>query len=56
MRKLKAIWQILFADQWAVFTFEEAAPNPTWLKVPNFRWNISDVDANRNLNRMLTEN
>lgn len=24
MRKLKAIWQILFADQWAVFTFEEA--------------------------------
>ena len=45
MRKLKAIWQILFADQWAVFTFEEAAPNPTWLKVPNFRWNISDNDS-----------
>lgn len=45
MRKLQAIWQILFADQWAVFTFEEAAPNPMWLKVPNFKWNISHNDG-----------
>ncbi len=45
MRKLKAILQILFADQWAVFTFVEAAPNPTWLKVPNFKWNISHNDS-----------
>lgn len=29
MRKLQAIWRILFADKWAVFTFEEAAPDPT---------------------------
>ena len=44
MRKLMAIWQILFSDKWAVFTFEEAAPDPTWLKVPNFFWNISHKD------------
>lgn len=34
MRKLKAIWQILFADQWAVFTFEEAALIQHGLKCP----------------------
>lgn len=44
MRRLKAILRILFADKWAVFTFEEAAPDPTWLKVPNFFWNISHKD------------
>ena len=44
MAKLQAIIQILFADKFAVFTFEDAAPNPTWLKVPNFRWHISHND------------
>ncbi len=44
MAKLQAILQILFADKFAVFTFEDAAPDPTWLKVPNFRWHISHND------------
>ncbi len=29
------------ADHYAVFTFEEAAPDPTWLTVPTFRWIVS---------------
>ncbi len=41
MRKLLAIWRILWANQYAVFTFEEAAPDPIWLTVPTFRWIIS---------------
>lgn len=41
MRKLRVIWQILFADKWAVFTFEEAPDDPEWLTAPYFRWNIS---------------
>lgn len=41
MRKLRAVWQILFADKWAVFTFEEAPNDPEWLTAPYFRWNIS---------------
>ena len=41
MKKLLAIWRILWADQYAVFTFEEAAPDPTWLTVPTFRWILS---------------
>lgn len=44
MKKLLAIWRIIKADKWAVFTFEETAPDPTWLKVPNFFWNISNKD------------
>lgn len=40
MKKLLAIWRIIKADKWAVFTFEETAPDPTWLKVPNFFWFI----------------
>lgn len=42
MSKLKAIWRIICANQYAVFTFEEAAPNPEWLKVPTFRWIVSE--------------
>lgn len=38
MSKLLAIWRILWADHYAVFTFEDAAPDPTWLTVPTFRW------------------
>lgn len=44
MRKLRAIWQILFADKWAVFTYEEAPNNPDWVIPPYFRWNLSDRD------------
>lgn len=36
MSKLIAIWKILWAHQYAVFTFKEAAPDPTWLTVPTF--------------------
>lgn len=39
--KLLAIWRILCSDQYAVFTFEEASPNPEWLTVPTFRWIVS---------------
>lgn len=41
MNKLKAIWHILCSNQFAVFTFRDAAPDPTWLKVPTFSWVIS---------------
>lgn len=41
MRKLQAIWQILFADKWAVFTYEEAPDDAEWMTAPYFRWNIS---------------
>ncbi|MGN1216926.1 MAG: hypothetical protein ACI4TD_03005 [Phocaeicola sp.] len=44
MRKLRAIWQILFADKWAVFTFENAPEDPEWLTAPYFKWNISHKD------------
>lgn len=44
MRKLLAIWNIIMADKWAVFTFEEAPDNPEWLTAPYFRWNISKKD------------
>lgn len=40
--KLKAIWQIIFADKIAVFTWKEATPNPEWLTVPTFSWRLSD--------------
>lgn len=42
MNKLKAIWQIIFANKIAVFTWKEAAPDPTWLTVPTFSWRLSD--------------
>lgn len=42
MNKLKAIWQIIFADKIAVFTWKEAAPDPEWLTVPTFSWIFSD--------------
>ncbi len=42
MNKLKAIWQIIFADKIAVFTWKEAAPDPEWLTVPTFSWRLSD--------------
>lgn len=41
MNKLLAIWRIIWSDQYAVFTFEEAAPNPEWLTAPIFRWIVS---------------
>jgi|AATB01.1.fsa_nt_gi hypothetical protein len=41
MNKLRAIWKILWAHQYAVFSFKEAAPDPTWLTVPTFSWVIS---------------
>ena len=41
MNKLIAIWKILWAEQYAVFSFKEAAPDPEWLTVPTFSWVIS---------------
>ncbi len=41
MNKLRAIWKILWAQQYAVFSFKEAAPDPIWLTVPTFSWAIS---------------
>lgn len=41
MSKLIAIWKILWSHQYAVFTFKEAAPDPTWLTVPTFSWVVS---------------
>ena len=41
MSKLIAIWKILWAHQYAVFTYKEAAPDPTWLTVPTFSWVVS---------------
>lgn len=44
MRKLQAIWQILFADKWAVFTYEYSPDNPE-ITIPDFfRWNVSRRD------------
>ena len=45
MRKLKAIWQLLWADKWAVFTYENATENDEWVTAPYFRWNLSDKDS-----------
>lgn len=44
MRKLKAIWQLLWADKWAVFTCENAPESDEWVTAPYFRWNISHKD------------
>lgn len=44
MNKLFAIWRILFADKFAVFTFEEADDGPEWMTAPYFRWRISHDD------------
>ena len=41
MSKLIAIWKILWAHQYAVFTFKEAAPDPTCVTVPTFSWVVS---------------
>ncbi len=42
MNKLRAIWRIIIADKIAVFTWREAAPDPTWLTVPTFSWLLSN--------------
>lgn len=42
MNKIKAIISILFADKWAVFTYEEAPKDPVWATFPVFRWHISE--------------
>lgn len=42
LNKLSCIWNIMRADQFALFTFEEAAPDPEWLTVPTFRWHVSE--------------
>lgn len=44
MKKLKAIWQIIVADKWAIFTYKEVPEDPEWLTAPHFRWNISSRD------------
>lgn len=41
MKKLKAIWQLIKADEWAIFTYEDVPENPEYLTAPYFRWNIS---------------
>lgn len=42
MRKLRAIWQLIKADKWALFTYENAPEDPVWAIFPFFRWNISE--------------
>lgn len=42
MIKLRAIWEILFAQKIAVFTWKDDAPNPLWLTVPTFNCILSD--------------
>lgn len=37
MNKLLAIWKIIWSDQYAVFTFEEAMPNPEWLTLDSIK-------------------
>ena len=44
MRKLRAIWNIIKANKWAVFTYEEAPNDPEWATFPFFRWNVSEKD------------
>lgn len=41
MKKLKAIWQLIKADEWAVFTYEDVPENPEYLTAPYFRQNFS---------------
>lgn len=45
MKKLSAIWRILWADEFAVFTLQDHKPEPGWLGAPNFFWIISHVDS-----------
>lgn len=42
MRKLRAIWQLIKADKWALFTYENAPEDPVWATFPFFRRNISE--------------
>lgn len=42
MRKLRAIWNIIKADKWALFTYEETPEDAVWANFPFFRWNISE--------------
>lgn len=44
MRKLFAIWRILCADKFALFTFENVPDNPEWQTAPYFRWRLSHDD------------
>ncbi len=44
MRKLRAIWHIIKADKWAVFTYEEAPNDSEWATFPTFRWNVSEKE------------
>lgn len=37
MRKLRAIWQLIKADKWALFTYENAPEDPVWATFPFFR-------------------
>ncbi len=45
MKKLRAIWQILFADKWAIFIFNEVPDNPEYTTAPYFKWNVSAKDC-----------
>jgi hypothetical protein len=44
MKKLFAIWRILWADKFALFTFEDAPDDPEWQTAPYFRWRLSHDD------------
>lgn len=46
MRKLSVIWQILFSDKWAVFTFNDVPEDPEKLTAPYFKWNICFIKYN----------
>lgn len=44
MEKLKAIFKILFSDNYAVFTWVEAPDYTDVMSAPKFEWNIKKFD------------
>ena len=41
MKKLRAILDLLMADKYALFTYEEAQEKPELQTAPTFKWTIS---------------
>ena len=44
MKKLFAIWRILCADKFALFTLEDIPDDPEWQTAPYFIWRLSHDD------------
>ncbi len=45
MKKLFAIWRILWADKFALFTFENVPDDSEWQTSSYFRWRLSHDDG-----------